>query len=133
MGNTSSATSTVKYLKQPSTLGFHHIEDYEYARSQIHHSSYDELQAQILAHCPSGFHCMVPVARRHVLIWRMHSEEEDCLMQPIFQVVLCSSSLSCTHRSLSHGLLWVSLPQEEYASLDWSKIKSVCVHIELAS
>ena len=92
MGNTS-ATCTVKYLKQPSTLGFHNMEDYEYARSLIRHGSYDELKAQVLLHCPPGFHCVVPIARRHELVWRMCSEEADCLIQPIFQVSLRSCML----------------------------------------
>lgn len=129
MGNTfivplqhqhAAVSCTIKYITPPLTLGLHDIQDYEYARSRIQHRSYDELKAQVLAHCPPGFQCVVPIARRHELIWRMHHEEEDCLLQPIFKV----HALVCIFVPLNNGnndrrntTLWTGPKSRVYASI----------------
>ena len=67
-------------------MGLHYLSDYEYARSNIRHSSFAELQAQVVAHCPPGFECVVPMALFHELVWQMRKDEEDHLRRPIFEV-----------------------------------------------
>lgn len=94
MGNKHSSSCKVKYLHAPlvsSNAGIKKLQNslhaYEFATVIIRHSSYDELQAQVVAKCPYGYHCVIPIARRHHLMWSTHFlNEVDELTQPIFKV-----------------------------------------------
>ena len=94
MGNKNSCE--IKYLSDPPTMGLHYLSDYEYARRNIRHSSFAELQAQVVAHCPPGFECVVPMALFHELVWQMRKDEEDHLRRPIFEVKYNSFLITIT-------------------------------------
>jgi len=92
----------VKYLYAPSVPNglfyqllqqCHNIQDYEfYTSAEVYHRNFEELQHEVLAHCPGGYRCKRPIAMHHELIWQFRKEERDELFQPIFDQVffLCA-------------------------------------------
>jgi hypothetical protein len=109
----------VKYIHlkdvKPSVL--HTTEDYELSSAVIGHSSYEEMETNVMQNCPEGFVCFDPITLHHEVLWKTSLKaganglvEVDQLFRPI--------------------------DMYDYANIRWgashadARAVSVCVHIE---
>jgi hypothetical protein len=92
--------TVVKYLLPPpsSQESLHAIEEYEFLKVKVRHTTYEELRDRAVLHCPAGFRCRRPLALHHELVWG-HGERDE-LYRPIFAV---SESLGWGRQALTGG------------------------------
>jgi hypothetical protein len=117
----SSHTSVIKYIHIKDEIpkeALHNLQDYEFAKAETSHSTFQELVNEVHRKCPAGYECIDPVALHHEVVWesslRLHA--------------------SGSHYVIEHDQLRHAIDEAEYALLKWTdkslKPVSLCVHID---
>ena len=119
---------TVKYIHMKDGIPkdtLHNLEDYEFAKADVAHASFQELLDAVHGHCPDHYECVDPVALHHEILW-----ESSLRLNP-----------AGTHYVVEHDQLVHAIDEAEYARLKWTvaamtdkpHLLSVCVDINQTS
>ena len=121
---------TVKYIHMKDGIPkdtLHNLEDYEFAKADVAHGSFQELLDAVHLHCPPSYVCVDPVALHHEILW-----ESSLRLNP-----------AGTHYVVERDQLFHAIDEVEYARLQWTvepktpgakpHLLSVCVDINQTS